>query len=264
MRAPSHLTPSTPVPAHRVARSRLSQLALAAALALSTLIIAAPAHALGEATNFGFAQLKHDGTYDPNPTAISRLAWEVVKRTSIEASLDPVIADPADTRLFERPFAVLTSGGAFSPPTDAAVAALRRYLLTGGFLLIDVANDEGAASAQSLVERLFGPGKLARVPGEHVIYHSFYMLDGPAGRLSKAPFVEGVFVDERLAVVLSRNDMLGAFARDGYGNWTRSVEGGNKQRERAFRFGVNLVMYALCLDYKDDQVHLPFILKRRR
>jgi hypothetical protein len=28
--------------------------------------------------------------------------------------------------------------------------------------------------------------------------------------------------------------------------------------------GVNLVMYALCLDYKADQVHVPFIMKRRR
>jgi hypothetical protein len=24
------------------------------------------------------------------------------------------------------------------------------------------------------------------------------------------------------------------------------------------------VMYALCLDYKSDQVHVPFIMKRRR
>ncbi len=29
-------------------------------------------------------------------------------------------------------------------------------------------------------------------------------------------------------------------------------------------WGVNLVMYALCLDYKEDQVHIPFILQRRR
>jgi hypothetical protein len=28
--------------------------------------------------------------------------------------------------------------------------------------------------------------------------------------------------------------------------------------------GVNLVMYALCLDYKTDQVHVPFIMRRRR
>ena len=32
---------------------------------------------------------------------------------------------------------------------------------------------------------------------------------------------------------------------------------------QAIRLGVNLAMYALCLDYKDDQVHAPFIMRRR-
>jgi hypothetical protein len=41
------------------------------------------------------------------------------------------------------------------------------------------------------------------------------------------------------------------------------MAGGATQREAAVRLGVNLVMYALCLDYKDDQVHAPFILRRR-
>ena len=40
--------------------------------------------------------------------------------------------------------------------------------------------------------------------------------------------------------------------------------GGERQREMAFRLGINLAMYALCLDYKADQVHVPFILKKRR
>ena len=35
-----------------------------------------------------------------------------------------------------------------------------------------------------------------------------------------------------------------------------------RQREMAFRFGVNLVMYALTGSYKGDQVHLPAILER--
>ena len=35
-------------------------------------------------------------------------------------------------------------------------------------------------------------------------------------------------------------------------------------REYALRVGVNAFMYTLCLDYKQDQVHIPFILKRRR
>ena len=53
--------------------------------------------------------------------------------------------------------------------------------------------------------------------------------------------------------------------RDNYGTWEHECyPGGERQRELAFRLGVNLVMYALCLDYKTDQVHVPFIMKRRR
>ncbi|MEC7204327.1 MAG: DUF4159 domain-containing protein, partial [Pseudomonadota bacterium] len=40
------------------------------------------------------------------------------------------------------------------------------------------------------------------------------------------------------------------------------VPGGEKQREMAYRFGVNLVMYALTGNYKADQVHVPAILER--
>ncbi len=40
--------------------------------------------------------------------------------------------------------------------------------------------------------------------------------------------------------------------------------GGELQREKSIRLGVNVAMYALCLDYKEDQVHIPFIMKRRR
>ena len=39
---------------------------------------------------------------------------------------------------------------------------------------------------------------------------------------------------------------------------------GNQGRESAFRFGVNLLMYATCLNYKRDQVHVPALLKRRK
>ncbi len=41
-----------------------------------------------------------------------------------------------------------------------------------------------------------------------------------------------------------------------------TVPGGDRQRELAYRFGVNLVMYALTGNYKSDQVHVPAILER--
>ena len=61
------------------------------------------------------------------------------------------------------------------------------------------------------------------------------------------------------------SSIAGAMARDELGRWEYDVgAGGDSTREMSFRMGVNLVMYALCLDYKDDQVHIPFILQRRR
>ena len=76
--------------------------------------------------------------------------------------------------------------------------------------------------------------------------------------------LEGVTVGDRVALLYSRHDLGGAWARDNLGTWEHSVvPGGEAQRERAIRLGVNVVMYALCLDYKDDQVHAPFIMRRR-
>ena len=66
-------------------------------------------------------------------------------------------------------------------------------------------------------------------------------------------------------MVYSQNDLAGAWERDESGAYAYEVSpGGEPQRELAVRVGINVCMYALCLDYKDDAVHLPLILKKRR
>ena len=40
------------------------------------------------------------------------------------------------------------------------------------------------------------------------------------------------------------------------------VPGGERQRELSYRFGINLLMYALTGNYKSDQVHSKSILER--
>ncbi|MBL4812852.1 MAG: hypothetical protein JKX69_10980, partial [Rhodobacteraceae bacterium] len=37
---------------------------------------------------------------------------------------------------------------------------------------------------------------------------------------------------------------------------------GERQREIAIRFGINLLMHALTGNYKSDQVHVPALLER--
>ena len=106
---------------------------------------------------------------------------------------------------------------------------------------------------------------LTRLPREHVVYKAFYLCDGSEGRVTVERGLDAITVDQRAAVLYAHNDLLGAYARDGAGNHRFVPQpGGERQRQMTFRLGVNIVMYALCLDYKEDQVHVPFIMRRRR
>ncbi len=64
-------------------------------------------------------------------------------------------------------------------------------------------------------------------------------------------------------MIYIQNDLGGAWAATITATGKEVLPGGDEQREMAIRWGVNLVMYALCLDYKSDQVHVPFIMRRR-
>ena len=66
-------------------------------------------------------------------------------------------------------------------------------------------------------------------------------------------------------ILYAREDTFGALGRDYLGRWRLPVSpGGDAQREYAFRFAINLLMYSTCLNYKRDQVHTLTILRRRR
>jgi hypothetical protein len=248
---------------------RCSRRALLRAALVSALAVPARALAFGDAARLTFALLRTGGRWDPRPDALPRLAWEVSKRTSIETSPLVKAVVPSDPELFRYPFAVIASDAAIPPLADAEIGALRRYLSYGGFLLVDDSSAQSGGpfeqSARELLGRVVPAAKLQRIPREHVLYKSFYLLDGPAGRSAARPDVDGIEIGGRLAVLYSPNDLLGALARDSMGAWELEVTpGGEGQRERAIRLGVNVAMYALCLDYKEDQVHIPFIMKRRR
>jgi hypothetical protein len=98
-----------------------------------------------------------------------------------------------------------------------------------------------------------------KVPQSHVLYRSFYEITRPIGRVRGPENLTGYEMEGRLAIIRTRHDLGGAWARDNLGNWEFAVTpGGVRQRENAFRLGVNLVLYALCLDYKDESPHRRF------
>ncbi len=237
------------------------------------LVVAAPVPlwAIGESDRFTIAQLDlgAGGNWNPRPTALRRLLLEVEKRTSIAVDPVPPTISVMSKEIFTQPFAMLSGDRKFDPLDDSAIENLRTYLQSGGFLFVDsaegVLNGPFMESVRRMLERTLPDKRLAPIPSDHVLYKSFFLIDQPVGRIAIEKKLHGIFDGDRLAAVVSQNDAFGAWSRDNFGTWTyECAPGGERQREMAYRLGINLVMYALCINYKADQVHVPFILKRRK
>jgi hypothetical protein len=224
--------------------------------------------AMGVDSKVGIALLRHGAGFDQRPGAVEQLLWEANKRTSIDLHEKPITVEPTDPDLFRWPLIVWIGTQASEPLSDEGARRLGRYLRAGGLLFIDDASplgDDGFdASVRREIPRLLPEGNLAKIDEDHTLYRSFYLLREPYGRVRRQNYLEAVDFDERSPILYSRNDLFGAFGRDSVGGWLLPMGGDARDREMAFRLGINLLMYATCLDYKRDQVHVTAILRRRR
>ena len=58
-------------------------------------------------------------------------------------------------------------------------------------------------------------------------------------------------------------DLGGAWEKNALGNWVNQcVPGGEQQRRDAFHLGINLILFAMTGNYKQDLIHVPFIRRR--
>ena len=162
-----------------------------------------------------------------------------------------------------------------APLSDAAQARINAFMRNGGTVLFDTRDQNlsgiggvgsGTQTLRSLVQGLDIPA-LLEVPAGHVLTKAFYLLHQFPGRWEGGRlFVQQP--DERVndgvsSVIIGANDFAAAWAIDQTGRpMFPVVPGSARQRELAFRFGVNLVMYALTGNYKADQVHVDEILER--
>jgi hypothetical protein len=258
-------------PREQRARGWLGRTALTLSAALLVTALGPSfARAIGEGGELDVRVVLYEGGHHrPRDTAPRRLAWELRKRTSVDTRLEPTEVRLDDPSIFATPFLYWAGDVAFPPLGEAEIVGLRRFVQLGGMVLVDDASATRAedgfwGAVRRELRRALPDVPIAPLPSSHTVYRSFYLIERPEGRVAGPPQLDAMMVDGRAAVLLSGHDLGGAWARDVYGNWTFPVEpGGELQRERAIRLGVNVVLYALCLDYKDDQVHAPFIMRRR-
>ena len=162
------------------------------------------------------------------------------------------------------------------PLSPEATQQIQQYLDHGGTILFDT-RDAGqtggggtfnrtqmSSALQSMLGSLNIP-PLEPMQDDHVLHKTFYLLDRFPGL-----YDDGILWCEKdtqngrdgvSSVLIGSHNWAAAWASlAGTGNNT--LRGKTRDQELSFRFGVNLMMYALTGNYKADQVHVPAILER--
>ncbi|MEM9726161.1 MAG: DUF4159 domain-containing protein, partial [Pseudomonadota bacterium] len=173
--------------------------------------------------------------------------------------------------------------------TDAAVRRLNAFMRTGGLLVVDSRDahqtfGDGDGPNARHVRRLLEPldlPPLAAIDRDHVLTRTFYILEDAPGRWPGEPIFAAVgsgggaaaagerdraagdVNDGVSPIIVGSVDWIGAWAVDARGRpLFPPGRGGDRRREMALRFGVNLAMYAYTGNYKSDQVHIDALLDR--
>ena len=258
-----------------VAWRRRSAFLWAVALGLATALawlLPRPASAFGDAGAFDpRVLLTGSQTGAAHGSAPARWSWELVSRTSAAARLHPSVVRADDPAIVEAPFLYWSGDSELAPLTNAEVAGLRAFFSLGGVLFADDAGagEHGEPSAFGLaarreIARVLPDASPVTLGSDHVVFRSFYFVRRAEGRIEGPPSLDAIVRAGQAQVFFSEHDLGGALARGPSGIWERSVvPGGDLQRERAIRLAVNIAMYVLCSNYKDDQVHAPYLMRRR-
>jgi hypothetical protein len=216
------------------------------------------------------------------------LSDKLWQRTSVEPMM-PIGVDPETDELAFFPFLYWPITPGQSQPSAEAYAKLNQYLRTGGMILFDTRDADvsgfGGSTPEGQTLQLIAAGldvpPLEPMPPDHVLTRTFYLLQefpgrhtGPSVWVEAAPLAEEEAAegmpfrnlnDGVTPVVIGGNDWAAAWAVDSVGLPLLPVGrgmGGERQREIAYRFGINLIMHVLTGNYKSDQVHVPALLER--
>jgi len=127
--------------------------------------------------------------------------------------------------------------------TKSEIKMLGRYLKGGGFLILDEpkgSDEKFIPSMKEILKRALGKKyKVKLIPEDHPIYKVPFKLKGPPWGVlkpSKVNALEGIFIGERLAVLISDR---------GYCEWWAYAFPPPRYEDSVFRFGANLISYAL-------------------
>jgi hypothetical protein len=195
------------------------------------------------AHGYGYAE---KGTAEMN---LVKIISEIsVMRPHVDATN---VLDIDDPKLFKYPVAFLVEAG-YLTLNEKEVLALRKYLLRGGFLIIDDTREDGFHSGEanmvSMLQVVLPDLHPIDLDVSHPIFHAFF--DIPSFDIVRQfydrgpPVFRGIFEDndptKRLLVMINFNTDISNF-------WEYSALGFRPMEEsnEAYELGVNYLFYAL-------------------
>jgi hypothetical protein len=235
---------------------------------------------------FGYVLTGDGATDEASRSGLVGLGKYLTARTAVEPG-EPFAVNIATDEITFFPILYWPVLPNARPLSADVLAKIDAYMKQGGMIIFDTKDfgqgmptgynvrGDGTTSLQRMLGSLDMP-RLETVPEHHVLTKSFYLLRSFPGRWEGGQlWVEAEVprdsdqgrqarrVDGVSSVLITSNDFASAWAMDERGQALYPVvPGGERQREMAFRTGVNIVMYALTGNYKADQVHVPALLER--
>jgi uncharacterized membrane protein len=240
----------------------------AAAILLLILGLAAPSSAQ-QGDRFVWTQLKLGPTWDPYPSAPAEALELFSTLTSVLTAPQARSITLKDPALFSSPLVIL-AGREAPPPLDSEeLSNLRNYLAAGGMLWAEDTSGTRSSSfdrwLRGTLKEALPESELAPIEFDHAVYRSFFLLRAAVGRLALRATLEGLPWSGRMAVVYSRNDLLGLWVKDALGRpLLPCLPGGEPQRHNGRKLTLNILMYSLTGSYKSDAVHQPYLLQKMR
>lgn len=194
-----------------------------------------------QAQELAILQYEGGGDWYSNPTAIPNLITFCNETINTNLKSKPATVSSTDISIMQYPLVHMTGHGNvfFSPE---AVANLRSYLDSGGFLHID---DNYGMDTYLLPElkKLYPDEELQEVPADHPLFNIAFPFTNGLPKIHEhdglRPRALGIFRDNRLVLLFTTESDLG----DGWED--QEVHNDPESiRTKALQMGANIVKYA--------------------
>lgn len=212
---------------------------------------------------YGYGGYGGDRWTTDAPDSDLNFSFRLQQLTSLKVNPDPVVVRLTDDELFDYPFIYIVEPGrlVFSEPE---VEALRKYLLSGGFLMVDdFWGDDEWQNFYREIKRVFPDRQPVELPLEHEIFHIVYRLKAKPqvpgidvalqgrsqgitwerGEDSRTPHYRAIFDDKgrMMAIICHNTDLGDGWEREGENEWYFS----EFSEKKSYPMGINIVTYAM-------------------